>query len=75
VEVYRNETRQIIRRFLLGRLSFASCISRLDAALVHLIPRLKPEQLDALRTVMLANNEQVMKEMENRPLGDLGKKD
>jgi len=34
---------------------------------------MKPEQLDELRVVMLENNEQVMKEMENRPLGDLSK--
>jgi hypothetical protein len=45
----------------------------LDAALVRFIPRMKPEQLDELRVVMLENNEQVMKEMENRPLGDLSK--
>ena len=63
----------MIRRFLRHQFSFYTCISRLDAALVRFIPRMKPEQLDELRVVMLENNEQVMKEMENRPLGDLSK--
>jgi hypothetical protein len=75
MEVYKRETRDIVNRFLIHQLSFANCISRLDAALTHLIPRLQPDQLDELRTVMLANNRRVMKEMESRPLGDLGKKD
>jgi hypothetical protein len=71
MEVYRRETREAVRRFLLHHLSFATCISRLDAALLRFIPRMKPEQLDELLAVMLENNERVMKEMENRPLGDL----
>jgi hypothetical protein len=71
MEIYRRETRETVRRFLLHHLSFVTCISRLDATLVRFIPRMKPEQLDELRVVMLENNERVMKEMENRPLGDL----
>jgi hypothetical protein len=75
MEVYKRETRDIVNRFIIHQLSFATCISRLDTALVHFIPRLQPEQLDELRGVMLANYARVMKEMEGRPLGDLGKKD
>jgi hypothetical protein len=44
------------------------CIASRHAALAALIPNLKPEQLDELRTVMLANNEQVMEEMARRKL-------
>jgi hypothetical protein len=68
MEVYKRETRDLVDRFIIRRLSFATCISRLDAALVHFIPRLQPEQLGELRTVMLANNARVMKEMATRPL-------
>ncbi len=75
MKVYKRETREIIRRFLIHQISFTSCISRLDAALVRFIPRMHPEDLDELRAAMLANNERVMEEMEKRPLGDLGKKD
>ena len=66
VEAYESETREIVKRFLRRRISFSGCIAALDAALAALIPRLNPEQLPALREVMLANNERVMKEMERR---------
>ena len=66
MEVYKSETREIIRRFLLRQLSFPKCIAALDAALAGVLPRLKPEQLDEVRTVMLANNHKVMEEMAMR---------
>jgi hypothetical protein len=66
VEVYKRETREIVRRFLRSQTAFADCITRLDAALVRFIPRMKQEQLDELRAVMLANNEAVMNEMGHR---------
>lgn len=66
VEVYKRETREIIRHFLLCQLSFPNTIAALDAALAGVLPRLKPEQLNELRTVMLANNETVMAEMARR---------
>ena len=66
MEVYRSETQKIIRRFLARRLSLPDCIAALDAALADLVPRLRHEELDTLRSLMLANNEIVMKEMERR---------
>jgi hypothetical protein len=66
MELYKQETRKLINRFLLRQLSFPECISALDSALAELIPRLRPEDLPALREVMLANNERVMKEMARR---------
>lgn len=66
MKFYRRETRAIVRRFLDSRLSFPDCISALDAALARLVPRLKGEDIAALRIEMLANNEVVMKEMERR---------
>jgi hypothetical protein len=66
MEVYKSETREIIRRFLARRLTFPACIAALDAALADLVPRMLHKDLDALRAVMLSNNEIVMKEMERR---------
>ena len=64
MEVYKRETQEVIKRFLGNRLSFPDCIAALDAALARFILRMTDEHLDALRAVMLANNEIVMKEME-----------
>jgi hypothetical protein len=69
MEVYKRETQEIIRRFLLRQLSFPKCIAALDAALAGLLPRLQPQELDEVRAVMLANNETVMAEMARRSLG------
>jgi hypothetical protein len=69
VEVYRQETREIIRRFHRHQLSFPNCIAALDAALAGLLPRLKPEQLDGVRADILANNATVMEELARRASG------
>jgi hypothetical protein len=66
MEAFKSETRSVVNRFLLRQLSFPNCIAALDAALARFIPRLDPDELDALRSVMLANNEKVMQEMERR---------
>jgi CRP/FNR family cyclic AMP-dependent transcriptional regulator len=66
VEVYKSETREVIKRFIAHRLSFPECIAALDAALADLTLRLHPKQLPALRALMLENNDMVMKEMERR---------
>ena len=66
MEVYKSETREVLSRFLSRRITFPGCIAALDAALAGLLPRLRPEELPALRELMLANNEVVMKEMQRR---------
>lgn len=66
MKVFKSETKRVVNRFLLRQLSFPKCIAALDAALARLVTRLRPEDLDELRSVMLANNERVMKEMERR---------
>jgi hypothetical protein len=66
VEVYRRETREVVRRFLDNQLTFDACIYSLDAALAEFVPRMEPDQLRELRIEMLANNEVVMKEMARR---------
>ncbi len=66
MEVYKSETREVIKRFLGHRLSFPECIAALDAALADLTTRLTSEQIVPLRALILKNNEKVMKEMARR---------
>ncbi|MBZ5631854.1 MAG: hypothetical protein LAO55_01895 [Acidobacteriia bacterium] len=66
MEVYKAETAEVIRRFLSRELDYSSCIAALDAALAGVLPRPKPNELKALRAVVLANNEIVRKEMDRR---------
>lgn len=66
MEAYKQETKSVVARFILNQVTFERCIYSLDAALTRFIPRMKPEQLDELRTIMLSNNERVMKEIDRR---------
>jgi hypothetical protein len=66
MEVYKRETKKVIKRFLAHKLSLPDCIAALDAALASLVPRLKHKDLDALRALMLSNNDIVMEEMARR---------
>ena len=66
MEVYKNETQEVLDRFLDHRLNIPDGIEALDAALARLILRMKVEQLPELRVVILANNARLMKEMERR---------
>jgi CRP/FNR family cyclic AMP-dependent transcriptional regulator len=66
MEVYKSETREVIKRFLDHRLSFPDCIAALDAAVADLTTRLTAEQIAPLRALMLENNDRVMKEMARR---------
>ena len=66
MEVYKSETREVIKRFLARRLNFPQCIAALDAALADLNSRLTVEEIAPLRTLVLGNNEIVMKEMMRR---------
>jgi CRP-like cAMP-binding protein len=66
MEVYKSETRKVIKRFLSRRLSFPDCVAALDAAFAGLSSRLTGEQISAARALVLENNDIVMKEMERR---------
>ena len=66
MEVYKRETREVVRRFLAHQISFPNSIAALEAALAGLLPRFQSEQLDEVRRLMLANNESVMDEMARR---------
>jgi hypothetical protein len=68
MEVYKRETTELVKRFLRNRLTFPQCIAALDAALSDLIlsAQFKEEDLPELRSIIMANNETVMKELERR---------
>ena len=66
MEVYRKETQKIVKSFLGRKIAFPECIGALNHALARFIRRVRVEELPAIRAVMLANNECVMKEMEKR---------
>jgi CRP/FNR family cyclic AMP-dependent transcriptional regulator len=66
MEVFKRETREIIKRFFDHRLSFEECLAALDDALAGFTPRLADEKIAALRALVLENNDIVMKEMERR---------
>jgi len=66
VEIYKRETRKLIRRFRAHRLSFPDCIAALDAALADLTLRLPGEQIVAAHALIMENNDIVMKEMARR---------
>jgi hypothetical protein len=75
VEVYKQETRELIRRFLMRQLSLPNCVAGLDAALAGLLLKLQANQLDEVRAVMRANNHQIMAEMASRSQEALKDKD
>ena len=66
MQVFRDETREIIWRFMRHRLTFPQCIEMLDSALADVEPRLTETEIPILRALVLANNEMVMLEMERR---------
>ena len=69
IQTFRRETRGIVNRFLLHQLSFPNCVESLAAAHARLLPRLAQGDIEELRAVMLANNDQVIAEMTRRSLG------
>jgi CRP/FNR family cyclic AMP-dependent transcriptional regulator len=72
MEIYKSETRNLIKRFLNDTLSFDDCVAALDAALAGLTSRLSGGEIAPLRALILHNNDIVMMEMKRRgaPLFD-----
>jgi hypothetical protein len=66
MNVYENETSEIVRRFLSNQISFSDCVSMLNMALAGVIPELTGDQIPALRTIMANNTKTVMDESERR---------
>jgi hypothetical protein len=66
MEVYKSETREVIRRFLDHRLTLPECMTALEDALADLIPRLHGETSATLPALIARNNAIALKEMERR---------
>jgi hypothetical protein len=56
MEVYRNETREILNRFFEGCIGRAECIDALDYALLAAIPDLSPADLPAVQAILIENS-------------------
>ena len=71
MEVYRSETKEIVRRFVEREIDFPECIAALDAALSGLLAKPSNEQVQAVREILLANNDAVMEEMGRHGLREI----
>jgi hypothetical protein len=68
MEVYKAETREILRRFLARELSHKDCTGLLNTALMDIIPHLDPSDLPALQKIVSETNRAVSDEMSRREL-------
>jgi len=66
MDVYKSETREVIKRFLNHRLSFHDCLAALDSAFADFSSRATDEEVASLRSLILENNDIVMREKERR---------
>jgi len=66
MELYRQETKSVIPRFLDGNLTHAECVAALDAALAGVIPNLAPEELPEVRRVLLLSHNILIEELKRR---------
>ncbi len=55
MEIYKQESAKIVRRFRENRISHSECIAALDAALVGMVQRMKPSDLPEVRFEILKN--------------------
>jgi len=66
MEVFKSETREILRRYLTGEIGCEDCVTSLDAAVAGLISFLKPEDLPEVVAVMNENTATLATEMKRR---------
>lgn len=57
MELYKSETRDILRRYKERRITRRECTSALDAAVTAVVPRLRSDQLQELLAAMKANED------------------
>jgi hypothetical protein len=57
MELYKSETREILRRYKERRITRGECTSALDAAATAVVPRLRSDQLQELLAAMKANED------------------
>ncbi len=66
VDAFKRETHELIEQFLDHRLTYPQCLFALDATFASLRPSPTAEELSSLRSLISANYELVMQEMERR---------
>jgi hypothetical protein len=66
MDVYRAETREILRRFFFRRITHQECVAGLDAALAGVFPRLTVADLPAMQFEVDANHQRVAAEQRLR---------
>lgn len=66
MELYRAETREILKRFFEDRISRTECIAALDSALVALIPELDPVDLPAVQATLAETYRMLAENSRNR---------
>lgn len=57
MEVYKAETKEILRRYLEEQITYPASVAALDAALAGVLPRMRPENLEEVQSIVRANNE------------------
>jgi hypothetical protein len=76
MEVYKQGTEEILRRFMTNKLSYPDCVAALDAALaslvrvplsaVEMVRRSGSLDMSEIRAVILANDDTMRVEMDRR---------
>jgi hypothetical protein len=66
MEVYRQETEEILRIFLAGQITAVHCHTALYTAFSGVLPRVGPDDVETVRAISEANNRTIDEEMERR---------
>jgi hypothetical protein len=66
MQVYKSETREILRRYQAGQISRHHCIAALDAAAAGLVPYLKADDFPEAAGLISANTATLAEETKRR---------
>ena len=66
MEVYKRETEEILKHFLNQEMGFPECIDALNAEFADVLTRLGGKELDSLRTLLMAYDDILTKEIARR---------
>jgi hypothetical protein len=67
VEVYKAECAEILRRYRIGRITYAECVSALASAVSAIASGLRAENREFIQSTILANNEALEKIRAQKP--------
>ncbi|HEY4088340.1 MAG TPA: hypothetical protein VGM43_20550 [Bryobacteraceae bacterium] len=72
MDVYRDETREILKRFREDRISRSACVDALDCALLAAIPELDPAEFSAVQAILAENYRYLAEIDETKPHPGIG---